>query len=481
VQRPPSNCHPGPLRSAGNVFVVLKLYDTAQARLMEVTPRVAGEFSMYNCGPTVYGLPHLGHGRFALTYDVLRRYLEWTGLKVRHAQNITDVDDKIIALARAEGVDASVICDRYEAEWWKAMDAMGLLRPTDQPHATAYIDKMVALIAELVDNGSAYETSDGVYFMPTVVADYGLLARQTIESLQSGASGRVQTNDEKRSPIDFALWKKTAGPGDLPQWQSPWGAGRPGWHTECVVMSLDLLGEGFDLHSGGLDLSFPHHENERAQAVAWGKTFARHWIHNGFVETEGVKMSKSLNNFTSLTDLLTKVDPRAYRFLVLRSHYRSPIEVTADTLAEAEAALARFDALARRVGSTPSMAIGLGAASSTLDAKVIAAFEAAMSNDLDTPGATAQIFEAIRRANTALDAGDAVGGGLAAATAFELAGALGVFASTDAVDSYTTAKAAALDAARAAKDFGAADALRAELQAEGWTVETTKAGTRLYR
>ncbi len=467
--------------SAGNLFAVLKLYDTAQARLMEVTPRVVGEFSMYNCGPTVYGLPHLGHGRFALTYDVLRRYLEWTGLKVRHVQNITDVDDKIIARAREESVDASVICDRYEAEWWKAMDAMGLLRPTDQPHATAYIDKMVALIGELIARGSAYETSDGVYFMPTAVADYGLLARQTIESLQSGASGRVETNDEKRSPIDFALWKKTSGPDDLPQWPSPWGAGRPGWHTECVVMSLDLLGEGFDLHSGGLDLSFPHHENERAQAVAWGKTFARHWIHNGFVETDGVKMSKSLNNFTSLTDLITKVDPRAYRFLVLRSHYRSPIEVTAETLAEAEAALGRFDALARRVGSAPTAAVGFTMASSTLDAEVIAAFDAAMSNDLDTPGATALIFEAIRRANSALDSGDAASGGLAASTAFELAAALGVVASTDSVDGDATAKAAALDFARASKDFAAADALRAELQADGWTVETTKAGTRLYQ
>ena len=460
---------------------MLKLYDTAMARLVEVTPRVAGEFSMYNCGPTVYGLPHLGHGRYALTYDVLRRYLEWTGLKVRHAQNITDVDDKIIALARAEGVDASVICDRYEAEWWKAMDAMGLLRPTDQPHATAYIEKMVSLVGELVANGSAYETSDGVYFMPTVVADYGLLARQTIESLQSGASGRVETNDEKRSPIDFALWKKAAGPDDTPNWTSPWGAGRPGWHTECVVMSLDLLGEGFDLHSGGLDLQFPHHENERAQAVAWGKQFARHWIHNGFVETGGVKMSKSLGNFTSLTDLLTKVDPRAYRFLVLRSHYRSPIEVTAETLAEAESALSRFDALARRLGSVGNPPGGLATAA-FLEPEVIASFDAAMSNDLDTPGATALIFEAIRRANTALDAGDDASGRLAAATAFEMAGALGVSASIAVhVDTDAVALAASLDAARAAKDFPAADALRAELQAAGWTVETTKAGTRLYR
>lgn len=465
---------------------MLKLYDTAQGKLLEVTPRREGEFSMYNCGPTVYGLPHLGHGRFALTYDVLRRYLEWTGLKVHHVQNITDVDDKIVNLARAEGVDASVICERYEAEWWKAMDAMGLLRPVDQPHATAYIDKMVMLIAELIDGGSAYETSDGVYFMPKVVADYGLLARQTIESLQSGASGRVETNDEKRSPIDFALWKKAEGPGDTPNWDSPWGAGRPGWHTECVVMSLDLLGEGFDLHSGGLDLAFPHHENERAQAVAWGKEFARHWIHNGFVEASGVKMSKSLGNFTSLTDLLTKVDPRAYRFLVLRSHYRSPIEVSAETLSEAESALGRFDSLARRIGSAPTMIAGRGSALTSLNPEIIESFSRCMDNDLDTPGAMALIFETIRRANTSFDSGDDATGALLAANVFELAGALGVLARSPAAGdddetSQASELAAELDAARAGKDFTKADALRSKLLSDGWTVETTKSGTRIHR
>ncbi len=460
---------------------ILKLYDTAQAKLLEVTPRIAGEFSMYNCGPTVYGLPHLGHGRYALTYDMLRRYLEWTGLKVRHCQNITDVDDKIIELARKEGVDTSVICEKYEAEWWKAMDTMGLLRPTDQPHATAYIEPMVGLIADLIERGAAYETSDGVYFSPHVVADYGLLARQSIESLQAGGSGRVETNAEKKSPIDFALWKKASGPDDTPNWPSPWGDGRPGWHTECTVMSLDLLGEGFDLHSGGLDLSFPHHENERAQAVAWGKTFARHWIHNGFVEVGGEKMGKSLGNFTNLTDLLTKVDPRAYRLLILRSHYRSPIEVTPETIAEAEAALSRIDALGRRLASAPSTAFGKRECD-LLDGVAIDAFDAAMSNDLDTPTSMATVFDLVRRANTELDAGNEAEGRILAATAFEICAALGLFVSLDEeVDATTAALAADLDAARASKDFATADRLRAELQAAGWTVETTKAGTRVHK
>jgi cysteinyl-tRNA synthetase len=454
----------------------LKLYDTAHGRLMEVTPRVPGEFSMYNCGPTVYGLPHLGHGRYALTYDVLRRYLEWTGLTVHHAQNITDIDDKIIARAREEHRSTQSVCDQYEAEWWRVMDQMGLLRPTHQPHATAYIDQMVTLIADLIDRGAAYETSDGVYFAATTVADYGLLARQTLDSLQAGASGRVEANDEKRNSVDFALWKKTPDAADTPQWPSPWGAGRPGWHTECVVMSLDILGDGFDLHSGGLDLSFPHHENERAQAVAWGRPFARHWIHNGFVEVGGEKMGKSLGNFTNLVDLLEKTDPRAYRLLVLRSHYRSPIEVTPPTLSEAETTLSRIDAFARR------LVVAGRAGTSLLDGPSIDAFDEAMANDLDTPSSMALVFDLIRRANAAFDADHEGEARILGETALEIAGALGLFARVEEeADHDAMGLAEQLDAARAAKDFAASDAIRAQLQAAGWTVETTKAGTRIHR
>ena len=223
------------------------------------------------------------------------------------------------------------------------MDALGVLRPDEAPHATAYVARMVTLVAELVDRGVAYETGDGVYLSVADVPGYGLLAHQPLESLRAGA--RVEADEEKRSPLDFVLWKK-AKQGE-PTWESPWGPGRPGWHTECVVMSLDLLGEGFELHGGGLDLIFPHHENERAQAVAGaGVRPAR--VHNGWVTVGGEKMSKSLGNFTSLRDLLDRSDPRAYRLLVLRSHYRSPIEVTPETIADAESGLARLDELARR-------------------------------------------------------------------------------------------------------------------------------------
>ena len=323
---------------------MLHLHDTATGTVRPFELRTPGEVSMYICGPTVYDLPHIGHGRFTLTFDVLRRYELFNGLAVHYVSNITDVDDNIINRARKEGRTEAEVAEEYEARWWEAMDLLGVLRPDDTPHATAYIDDMVALVSDLVARGVAYEISEGVYLNVEQVPGYGLLARQPLDSLLSGA--RVEAVAEKRSPLDFVLWKK-AREGE-PAWDSPWGPGRPGWHTECVVMSLDLLGDGFDLHGGGRDLAFPHHENERAQAVAEGRPFARHWVHNGWVEVEGTKMSKSLGNFTSLTDLLARSDGRAYRLLVLRAHYRSPIEVTEGTVADAEKALARLDTLARR-------------------------------------------------------------------------------------------------------------------------------------
>ena len=441
---------------------------------------------MYICGPTVYDLPHIGHGRFTLTFDVLRRYELFNGLAVRYVSNITDVDDNIITRARAEGRTEAEVAEEYEARWWEAMDLLGVLRPNDTPHATAYIDQMVALVSDLMRRGVAYEISDGVYLNVEQVPGYGLLARQPLESLLSGA--RVEATEEKRSPLDFVLWKK-AKAGE-PAWDSPWGAGRPGWHTECVVMSLDLLGDGFDLHGGGRDLAFPHHENERAQAVAEGRPFAQHWVHNGWVEVDGTKMSKSLGNFTSLTDLLSRSDGRAYRLLVLRAHYRSPIEVTEGTVADAEKALARLDTLARRfsVGGlleeTGSGYVVDGTEPATgVDPEALARFRQHMDDDLDTPGALAGIFELVTEAHTLADAGDEGRAGAIARSAAVLAAALGLSLRADAsvVDEDTSRLVAERDAARAARDFSRADALRDELTAMGWTVEDTPAGTAVRR
>ena len=466
---------------------MLRLHDTATGEVTPLVLRTPGRASMYVCGPTVYDSPHLGHGRFSLVFDILRRYLLFTGLEVSYVSNITDIDDKIIERAAERGIDPAELAVTFEGVWWEAMDRLGVLRPDEVPHATAYVEQMVELVGRLVDRGVAYETSDGVYLSVAEVDGYGLLARQPLESLRAGA--RVEANEEKRSPLDFALWKK-AKPGE-PTWDAPWGAGRPGWHTECVVMSLDLLGDGFDLHGGAIDLIFPHHENERAQAVALGRPFAQHWVHNGWVTVDGEKMSKSLGNFTSLDDLLDRSDARAYRLLVLRAHYRSPIEVTPSTVAQAEDGLARLDALARRfdLGSPldGSRYVVDGDRPVGLDAAAVDAFRERMDNDLDTPGALAGIFDLVRAANAALDAGDGDRARSQALTVAWLCAALGLSLRRDgdgdgsAVDPATAALVAERDRARAERDWARADELRQQLADGGWLVEDSAEGTRIRR
>jgi cysteinyl-tRNA synthetase len=451
---------------------MLRLYDTASREVRELALREPGTVSMYLCGPTVYGPPHLGHGRATLVYDVLRRYLEWTGLRVRLVSNITDIDDSIINRANREQRPWQEITHKCEAVWFEAMGKINVARPTDVPHATEYVVEMVEMIGQLIDNGTAYLTDDGVYLSVEKVPDYGLLVHQSLDDMLAGGGDRdVFGADNKRHPADFVLWKFSK-PGE-PSWPSPWGEGRPGWHSECVVMSLDLLGEGFDLHCGGQDLKFPHHENERAQAVALGRTFANHWMHHGFVvDGEGEKMSKSLGNVANLLDLMEHYDPRAYRMLLLQSHYRGPVSVGQENIDASVKALAGLDAFAARTSSV---------AAAEADADVLARFRERMDDDLDTPGATAIMFDTVRRANAALDAGGAEAGALVAAV-HQMCTAFGLVLNTGGdVPAEAAAKAAALDAARAAKDFAAADALRAELQADGWTVETTKAGTTLRR
>ncbi|MFP5318385.1 MAG: cysteine--tRNA ligase [Acidimicrobiia bacterium] len=452
---------------------MLHLHDTALGQVAALRLREEGRVSMYVCGPTVYGPPHLGHGRFSLVFDVLRRYLEWSGLGVTYVSNITDIDDKIIARAVEEGRPAAEVAVEYEAVWYDAMEGLNVRRPDHDPHATAYVDHMVDLVAGLEGAGAAYSTSDGVYLAVENVPGYGLLARQSLDSLKAGAGERaIVGSDEKRSPLDFALWK-LAKP-DEPSWPSPWGAGRPGWHTECVVMSLDLLGDGFDIHGGGQDLAFPHHENERAQAVAAGRTFARHWAHNGFVVTGGEKMSKSLGNVMNLTELLATSDPRAYRLLVLQSHWRAPVDVTEASVEAAVNALSGLDDFARRTTGLPSHAAA--------DAALLARFRERMDDDLDTPGAMAAVFEGVRAANRALDAGDNDGAARLAAAVREAASAVGLpLAGKDVAPPEVTALVERREAARKARDWAASDALRDEIGAAGWAVEDTPQGPRVHR
>lgn len=430
---------------------------------------------MYVCGPTVYDVAHLGHGRHLLVFDVMRRYLEWSGYEVHYVSNVTDIEDKIIAKAKAAGISAEEVVATYESQWWSLVERLGCRRPDDVPHATDYVAQMVNFIADLIDRDMAYVTDDGVYFSVDALEGYGLLARQSLDSMRAGGGDRAIVGEAgKHHPFDFALWKKIKEEGE-PAWASPWHVGRPGWHIECTVMALDLLGEHFDLHGGGHDLAFPHHENERAQALGAGKGFARHWLHHGMVLAKGgEEMHRSANNFVSLADLVERHDPRAYRLLVLQSHYRGPMEVQDENIEAAERTIAGLDNFARRVGALDE--------SVEPDPDVIIAFRTAMDEDFNSPPALAGIFDAMRRANVALDRGKREQAESLAAAVLELATMLGLPPrESDTVDDASSALAADRDAARSAKDWARADAIRAELEGQGWTVQDGPHGTQLTR
>jgi len=452
---------------------VLALLDTATGQVAPLEERDPGRLALYVCGPTVAGTPHLGHARFTLVWDTLRRYLTWRGTRVHFVSNITDIEDKIIARACEEERSTEEVAARYEALWWEVMDALGVLRPDDTPHATAYVPDMVELIAGLVDRGHAYLGNDGVYFSTGSLPGYGLLAHQDLASLKAGARVEVAEEAGKRSPLDFALWKFAVPGPASPVWQAPWGTGRPGWHTECVVMSLDLLGEGFDLHLGGLDLAFPHHENERAQAVGAGKRFARRWAHNGMVLDErGDKMSRSVGNVMSLPGLLERYDPRVLRVLVLSTHYRSPLAVTPETIENAQGVLNRLDNFARE-----ARALGLPAA--TPDRAVVERFRWRLDDDLDTPGAFSVIFGAIRDSRAQPERAAA----LAAAVrdCCESAFGLRLPFEVEELGERVTELVVARDAARSRGDYGEGDSIRALLQEMGYVVEDGPTGTTVRR
>ena len=456
---------------------MIRLFDTLANDLVEFVPRDEGKVSMYVCGPTVYDVPHLGHARSALVFDVIRRYLVWRGLEVTFAMNVTDIDDKIIARAAKEGSSEPEIATTYERAYWDQMRRLEILPPDHRPHATEYVEKMTTLIGELVTEGYAYVVeASGVYFDVERWGDrYGFLPHRTVDQLLDSAGARVEVDEDKRTPLDFALWK-AAKPGE-PTWGSPWGPGRPGWHIECAAMSLDLLGEHFDIHGGGKDLAFPHHENERVEAEAAGHPFARYWVHNGHVVIEGEKMSKSLGNFITLQDGLEQYDPRAVRMAVLQTHYRSDIEMGRAELTSAAEAVDRLDALLRR-------ARALGIEPGAADPEVVQRFRTVMDEDFNTPAATAVIFDAVRHANVAIDEGDAPAALLA--TVEDLTRALGLkLKRRDDGDADDAAEIDRLiadrDSARLAKDFAAADRIRDELAQRGVVLEDTPAGTVWHR
>jgi cysteinyl-tRNA synthetase len=454
--------------------VPVRVFDSLAREKVELVTREPGRISMYVCGPTVYDVPHVGHGRTAMTFDVIRRYLAWRGFAVTYASNITDVEDKIIARAAAMGTTEPELAARFEAAYWEQLDRLGALRPDHVPHATDYIASMQALIAELVDHGHAYVVEgQGVYFDVVSFPGYGALPHRTIDQLLESAGARVDVDEAKRSPVDFALWK--AAKPDEPAWDSPWGPGRPGWHIECSAMSLDLLGEGFDLHGGGDDLAFPHHENERVQAEGAGHPFARHWVHSAMVLVGGEKMAKSLGNFTTLAAAIDAHGPRAFRMAALQSHYRRAVELGDTELEAASAAVDRLDALVRR-------AFAAGITASMPDRAIVARFTDAMDDDFSTPAAVATVFDAVSTAHQAIADGDDARAASLLATVQELSGALGLeLATAGSGDTEIDAMVTAREDARRARDFAAADAIRVELAARGIALEDTPNGTIWHR
>ncbi|MYA26415.1 MAG: cysteine--tRNA ligase [Acidimicrobiales bacterium] len=478
--------------------VSLQIFDTMTRRKTAFVPRMPGAISMYVCGPTVYDVPHLGHGRTALAYDVIRRYLEWAGFDVTVASNVTDIDDRIVERAQREQRSEADVAAEFTVAYDEQMDRLGVLRPHSRPHATHFISQMIDVIAELLSIDAAYEVAGkGVYFAVESAPGYGTLAGRTLEQLNADAGARIDVDPDKRSPLDFALWK-AARPGE-PRWDTPWGEGRPGWHTECVAMSLSALGPGFDIHGGGDDLIFPHHQNEWAQVTATGEAFARYWVHSAMVNVGSQKMAKSLGNYTRLADAIDAAGARAVRLLVLQTHYRRAMEMGSDSLEAARSAVGRLDAFARRVAAAGILA-GTDAAVRRpdiergtvpdVDVEAVVAFAAAMDDDFSTPTALDVIFRLVRRANASLDGAAPAEASRSARTALHLLGVVGLTCGDDGgedhrddglADAEVDALLAQRAAARSARDFDTADRIRDDLTAAGIVVSDGPAGATWHR
>jgi cysteinyl-tRNA synthetase len=389
----------------------VQVFNTLGRALQPFRPRVPGEVSIYACGPTVQGEPHVGHGRQAVVFDVIRRYLEWRGFRVTYVTNITDIEDKIIAAAAAQGISTVEVAARAAEQFLDAWRLLGVRPPDRLCYATREIPRMLDLIARLVEKGHAYPAGGSVYFAVRSFPGYGKLSGRNPDELLAGTRG--EPGEGKRDPADFALWKASK-PGE-PSWDSPWGPGRPGWHIECSAMAEGELGFGFDIHGGGLDLVFPHHENEIAQseAAAGSAPFARYWLHNGMLNLAGEKMSKSTGKVVGLNELLEMFPPPAVRLFFLRAHYRAPQDFSEEGLADAAASLERLWAFRRRAGSPGLAAPG-----------ALARFTEAMDDDFNTAEAMAVLFDLVREGNRRLDAGEQAGEQAAAYD--EIAGVLGL-------------------------------------------------------
>ena len=461
----------------------MQIYNTMTRKKEELVPLVPGQIRMYACGPTVYNYFHIGNARPFIVFDTLRRYLEYKGFQVTFVQNFTDIDDKMIRRAHEEGTTVAELGERFIAEYYRDADALGIERASANPRATQHIGEIISLVQELIDGGHAYAADNGdVYFAVRSFPGYGKLSGQNIDDLENGA--RVDPTEQKRDPLDFALWKGEK-PGE-PAGDAPWGRGRPGWHLECSAMSMAILGESFDIHAGGQDLIFPHHENEIAQSeAATGKPFARYWMHNGYINVDNQKMSKSLGNFFTVRDIAKEFDLEAVRMFMLSVHYRNPVNFSRELIQQAEAALTRLRTArerleeAQRVQETAEDA----AFTASLDG-FRARFEAAMDDDLNTADAIGALFDLVRACNTFVTEPRG-GAAIDAAKALfdQLTGVLGLLQhkQEEAMPEEALRLLDERQQARKAKDFARADAIRDQLKEMGYAVEDTAQGPKLKK
>nr|MBO2495005.1 cysteine--tRNA ligase [Clostridia bacterium] len=462
----------------------MRLYNTLTKRKEEFVPLHEGEVRMYSCGPTVYDYFHIGNARPFIIFDTLRRYLEYKGYKVLFVQNFTDIDDKMIKRANEEGITVKELGDRFINEYFKDADALGIKRATFHPRATQHIGDMIALIRKLIEKGVAYEVNGNVYFDTSAFPEYGKLSGQKLEELEAGA--RVEVEEGKRNPMDFALWKAQK-PGE-PAWDSPWGKGRPGWHIECSVMAMKYLGQTIDIHAGGQDLIFPHHENEIAQSeAATGKPFARYWLHNGYINVNNQKMSKSLGNFFTVRDILKQFDPEVVRFFMLSAHYRNPINFSEDMLRQAQSALERLYNCKANLLHMMENAVERELSEEEIDfiqrlAGYKVKFEEAMDDDINTADALAAIFDMVRDINSQLSASSSKQAvERAYALLDELTGVLGLLRKDprQELDPEIKALIEKRQQARKEKNWALADQIRDELRSRGIILEDTPQGVRV--
>jgi cysteinyl-tRNA synthetase len=463
----------------------LKIFNTLSGEKEDFVPLTLGEVRMYVCGVTVYDSSHIGHARSLLTFDTIYRYLKFSGYRVQFVRNFTDVDDKIINKADEQKSSCEAITDRYVEEFHQDAESLGLLAPSLEPRATLHIPEIIELIQKLEERQLAYRVDGDVFFSVPDFPGYGKLSRKRIEELEAGA--RVEIDERKKSPFDFALWKSSKS--GEPKWESPWGPGRPGWHIECSAMSSKYLGQPFDIHGGGRDLMFPHHENEIAQSEgAFGLPLARYWMHNGLLTVNGEKMSKSLGNYFTIEEILQEHDPVAVRQLFLTSHYRSPGDFSKEALQEAGRAAERIYETIERIACS-----GTSRQNRVADPSLMSSFRQEMDDDFNTPRALALIFDEVRSLNRLLDSKQNDGVAERASALETMCDALGLL--QDGPEAFLSRKKArwlrqqgfaevevqkaiaARDQARMNKNWREADRIRNELLAKGIVVEDTRGGT----